>query len=144
MADSAWHARANRTLTAIFFVAVAVSVVHYSDNYFNYHDYPRSGTLPNPSAALVGLAWFGFTAAGLLGWLEFRREPTDRSLVLLAFYSGSGLVGFLHYSVAGATHMPWWRQAHIVSDIACGLAMFGFVLWASSRRRGAEVSASMP
>jgi hypothetical protein len=26
--------------------------------------------------------------------------------------------------------MPWWRQAHVCLDIACGLAIFAFVLWA--------------
>src|SRR4051812_23617881 len=111
LAGADWRPRANRILTILLGVAVAVSVVHYSDNYFNYHDYPRSEDLPNPSAVVVGLSFFAFTISGVLGYIEFVRSPTKRSLGLLAFYSGSGLVGFLHYTVPGATHMPWWRQA---------------------------------
>lgn len=118
-----------RALTLIFWTAVAVSVVHYADNYFNYAQYPRSATLPNPSQALIGVSWFVFTAIGLAGYLLFRRHASDASLLLLALYSGSGLVGIGHYTVAGGFAMPWWRQAHVVIDIACGLAVLGFVVW---------------
>ena len=128
------HRRAVRILGAIFAVAVAVSIVHYTDNYVNYHDYPQSRTLPNPSAGLVVGAWFWFTAAGLAGYLLFRRSPSGLALVLLAAYSGSGLVGIGHYLVPGATSMPWWRQAHVCLDIACGIAVFSFAIWAARAR----------
>jgi hypothetical protein len=129
------HRRAVRILSWVFAVAVVVSIVHYTDNYVNYHDYPQSRTLPNPSAALVLGAWFGFTAAGLAGYLLFRRRPSAVALVLLAAYSGSGLVGIGHYLVPGATSMPWWRQLHVSLDIACGIAVFSFAVWAARARR---------
>ena len=134
------HRRAVRILSWIFAVAVVVSIIHYTDNYVNYHDYPQSGTLPNPSAALVFGAWFGFTAAGLAGYLFFRRRPSDLAVVLLAAYSGSGLVGIGHYLVPGATSMPWWRQVHVCLDIACGVAMFSFAIWATRARRHGHAS----
>lgn len=34
--------RAVRALRAVFWVAVAVSVAHYADNYLNYADYPQA------------------------------------------------------------------------------------------------------
>ena len=95
-----------RVLTVIFAVAVLVSIVHYTDNYVNYADYPEPRSGPNPSQALVLGAWFAFTAAGLAGYLLFRRGPSTLALVLLAAYSGSGLVGIGHYLVPGATSMP--------------------------------------
>ena len=129
------HRRAVRILSWVFAVAVVVSIVHYTDNYVNYDDYPQSRTVPNPSAALVLGAWFGFTAAGLAGYLLFRRRPSAVALVLLAAYSGSGLVGIGHYLVPGATSMPWWRQVHVSLDIACGIAVFSFAIWAARARR---------
>ena len=134
------HRRAVRILGWILAVAVVVSIVHYTDNYVNYHDYPQSSTVPNPSAGLVLGAWFAFTAAGLAGYLLFRRRASDLALVLLAAYSGSGLVGIGHYLVPGATSMPWWRQAHVCLDIACGIAMFSFAIWAVRARRHGDVS----
>jgi hypothetical protein len=120
-------------LTVLLATAIAVSVVHYTDNYVNYSDFPQ-GDGPNPSAGLVLGAWFAFTAAGIAGYVLFRREPSTLALVLLAFYSGSGLVGFGHYTVPGAFDMPAAREAHVIADILLGLAMFGFVIWAARSR----------
>ena len=138
------HRRAVRVLSAIFAAAVLVSIVHYTDNYVNYQDYPRSTTVPNPSEGLVFGAWFGFTAAGLAGYVLFRRRPSDLALLLLAAYSGSGLVGIGHYLVPGATSMPWWRQGHLSLDIACGLAIFSFAIWAALARRGRPAPGEAP
>jgi hypothetical protein len=113
---------------------VAVSVVHYADNYVNYHDYPRSRSLPNPSQTLILASWFAFTACGVAGYWLYRRARSNWALVLLAAYSGSGLIGIGHYTVPGATGMPWWRQLHVISDILCGIAIFAFALWAVRNR----------
>jgi hypothetical protein len=129
-----WHERATRILTVVFAAAVAVSVVHYADNTINYADYPLADDLPNPSQALVGLSWFLFTGAGLAGYVLFRRAVTPLALGLLAFYSGSGLVGVLHFSADGALDMPPLRLAHIFADIVLGVAMISFVFWAAANR----------
>ena len=129
------HRRAVRTLTVILGVAVVISIVHYTDNYVNYDDYPQSTTVPNPSAAAIVTAWFVLTGAGLAGYLLFSRGPSSLALILLAAYSGSGLIGIGHYLVPGATSMPWWRQAHVCVDIACGIAVFSFAMWVGLRRR---------
>jgi hypothetical protein len=60
--------------------------------------------------------------------------------ICLAVYSGSGLVGFGHYTVEGATAMPAWRQAHIVADILCGLAMITLALWLVRRERATRLA----
>jgi hypothetical protein len=128
------HTRALRALTLLLGVAVAVSVIHYADNYFNYTDYPQSTDLPNPTPAAILASWFAFTAVGAAGYGLFRRAPSNAALLLLALYSGSGLIGVGHYAVPGATDMPWWRQAHVIADILCGAAILAFVLWSSRRR----------
>jgi hypothetical protein len=134
------HRRAVRILSAILAVAVVVSIVHYTDNYVNYSDYPQPRSAPNPSKPLVLEAWFAFTAMAFAGYLLFRGSPSTLALILLAGYSGSGLVGIGHYLVPEATSMPWWRQAHVCFDIASGIAMFSFVIWAARARRHGHVS----
>ncbi len=46
----------------------------------------------------------------------------------LAVYSGSGLVGILHYTVGGTSRFPWWRHAHICADILLGAAIFAVAM----------------
>lgn len=134
---SAQHARLTRILTILLAAALVVSVVHYADNTLNYGDYPLAADVPNPSRALVGASWFLFTAAGLAGYLLFRRRVSNAALALLALYSGSGLVGFGHFAAEGAWDMPLLRLAHIVADIGVGIAILAFVLrCAGLRARG--------
>jgi hypothetical protein len=137
---------ATRILLWLFGTAFVVSVVHYTDNYVNYDEYPQPGpdALLAPTAAQVGGAWFVFTALGVLGlWLWFRGNITAAAVALTG-YSVSGLIGFGHYTVSGATEMVWWRQTHIVADILCGIAILGFAVWAAvrgvSRRRARWVA----
>ncbi len=129
------HAGAQRTLLALLAAAFVVSVVHYADNYLNYDAYPVPTSGPSPSAGVVLGSWFVFTAFGLAGLAYFTRGRVLAAAACLGVYSISGLVGLAHYSVPGATGMPWWRQAHIAADIACGVAVLGFAFWSVRRLR---------
>ncbi len=124
-----------RILRPLLALAIAVSIVHYADNTFNFDDYPQPTSGPAPSQTLIGSSWFIFTAFAIAGYLLLARARVTGAAIALAIYSGSGLVGFAHYSVAGATDMPAWRQAHIVADILCGLALLAFALWLARQRR---------
>ncbi|MBJ7469972.1 MAG: hypothetical protein JHD16_01660 [Solirubrobacteraceae bacterium] len=126
--QGASHPDRVRQLATLLVIAVAVSAVHYADGVINFAQYPKSGTLPNPSAAVIGLAWIAFTAIAVAAFLRYRRTPDSTALLLIAFYSGSGLIGLLHYAVPGALEMPLWRHAHIAADVACGVAIFAFAL----------------
>lgn len=128
------YLRATRVLCWLLGIAVLVSVVHYVDNYVNYDDYPLPGpdaAVPAPSARLVAVGWFVFTAFGAVGLLLWFRRHITSAAVALTGYSISGLIGIGHYLTPGATSMVWWRQAHVVVDILCGAAVFGFALWAA-------------
>ncbi len=132
--ESATHGlvRAVRTLVAL---ALAVSVVHYLDNTVNYADFPEPTSGPAPSRALVGASWFLFAAAAVAAWRALDRRRFTAAAVLLALFSVSGLVGLGHYTVPGATDMPWWRQAHVVVDIACGVALLVAAVAVARARR---------
>ncbi|MGH3327106.1 MAG: hypothetical protein ACRDPT_04780 [Streptomycetales bacterium] len=137
--------RGLRTLLGLLVLAFVVSVVHYVDNVANYGAYPQpapGASPPAPSAALIAVSWFVFTAFGALGLWLFLRRRVVAAAACLAFYSVSGLIGVGHYTVPGATSMAWWRQTHVVVDIACGLLVFGFAVWSvvalrPGRARGA-------
>ena len=124
-----------RFLIGLMAVAVLVSIVHYTDNYVNWADYPQPDSGPAPSKNTVGISWFVVTAFGVAGLVLYLRGWFAPALACLAAYSLSGLIGIGHYTVEGATDMPWWRQLHVAADIACGVAILAFVVWALRRRR---------
>jgi hypothetical protein len=128
--------RTTRSLLILLGVAFLVSVVHYVDNYVNYADYPQPGhgDLPAPSATVVGLSWFVFTASGLAGLRWSLMGRTLLASLALTGYAMSGLVGIAHYSLPGASAMPWWRHGHVVLDIVCGVLVLGFALGPVLRR----------
>ena len=134
--------KATRILLGLLGFAFVVSVVHYTDNYFNYDDYPQPGAdgPPAPSKTVIGVAWFVFTASGILGLWFWLRGRVTAAAVALTGYSVSGLIGFGHYTVKGATDMVWWRQTHVIVDIACGIAIFGFAIWAARTLPGSSAS----
>jgi hypothetical protein len=127
--------RALHLLLGLLALAFLVSVVHYADNTINYADYPVANSGLNPSRTVIGLSWFIFTAfgaAGLVLYVGGRLRPAG---ACLAVYALSGLIGLGHYTVPGATAMPWWRQTHVVADILCGIAILAFAAWSVNRAR---------
>lgn len=122
-----------RLLQRLLAVVVLISVVHYGDNYWNWADYPQPDSGPAPSQAVVGISWFVYAALAAAGYLLFTRGRVRAAAVCLALYSTSGLIGVGHFTVEGAFDMPLWRQAHIVADIAGGIAILAFCLWVVRR-----------
>ena len=49
----------------------------------------------------------------------------------LAAYSLLGLTSPIHYTEAGLSYFPWWRNVSILSDGVVGAAVLGFVLWSA-------------
>jgi hypothetical protein len=127
-----------RFARALLLVAIAVSIVHYVDNTVNYSAYPQPKSGPAPSQGIIAPSWFFFTAFAVAGYALLRRGRVTAAAICLAVYSGSGLIGIGHYTVPGATGMVWWRQAHIVADIACGVAVFAFAVWLARRGRAVD------
>lgn len=121
--------RALKILNVVFWGAVAVSIIHYSDNYLAYDSFPQTSSGPNPSATTILVAWVVLTAFGLAGYFAFRRGHLARATGFLAVYSLSGLIGVGHYAAPGMTEVVWWRQAHVIADIAFGAAILAFAAW---------------
>ena len=133
-----------RALQTLLAIAIAVSIVHYADNVANFSDYPDPSSGPAPGRTLIAISWFAFTAFAIAGYVYYRRERWTAAAGSLAVYSMSGLVGFGHYTVSGATDMPWWRQTHIVADILCGIAVIGFAILIARRRPQPSLNRTTP
>lgn len=121
--------RAQRVLAALLGTAVAVSIVHYVDNVAAFERFPQSDGVIAVTRPMIVVAWFAFTAYGVAGYLLFRRGRHGLAAACLAAYSLSGLIGIGHYLAPGMTEAVWWRQAHVLADILCGVAVVAFAIW---------------
>ncbi len=133
--SAADHGRAVKTLTGILAVALVTSIVHYTDNYLAFDQYPQSDSGPAITDDTIWIAFVVLTAAGVAGYLLYRRGQIRPAVALLAVYSVSGLVGIGHYSAPGMSELAWWRHLHIGVDIACGIAVLAFAVWSARRER---------
>ena len=133
--SAAEHSRAVKILTVVLAVAVASSIVHYTDNYLAFDRFPQSETGPTITDDTIWIAWILFTAFGVAGYLLYHRGRIRPGSGLLAIYSLSGLIGIGHYSAPGMSELAWWRHAHIGVDILCGVAVPAFAAWSVQHTR---------
>jgi hypothetical protein len=126
-----------RALNTVFFVAVAASVVHYTDNWLAFERYPTGGPGPEVTADTIWITWIVLTAFGAGGYVLYRRGRVRPAAALLAVYSLSGLVGLAHYTAPGTSELAWWRHLHIWVDVACGAAVLAFAVRSVQASRGA-------
>jgi hypothetical protein len=125
-----------RTIRNLLAVAIPLSLVHYTDNAVNYDVYPKGSVGPvDITQTVVWVSWLVFAAAGIAGYLLYRAGTTIPGLVLIAVFSGSGLISLGHYSVPGMSKVEAWRHVFIWVDILWGAAIFGFTLWAVQANR---------
>ena len=131
-----------RLLNIVFFTAVAVSIVHYTDNYLAFDRFPNDGPGPEVTADSIWIAWLVLTAVGVAGYVLYRRGQIRGGSALLAVYSISGLIGLGHYTAPGTSELAWWRHVHIWVDILCGVAVLGFAVWSVTQTRQRSVAPS--
>ncbi|HYH58778.1 MAG TPA: hypothetical protein VD790_06115 [Thermoleophilaceae bacterium] len=130
-------------LNTVFFTAVAVSLVHYTDNYLAFERFPNGGPGPKVTADAIWIAWVVLTACGTAGYVLYRRGAVRPAAALFAVYSISGLIGLAHYTAPGMSGLAWWRHLHIWADIVCGAAVLAFAVWSvRAPSRGATAASA--
>jgi hypothetical protein len=130
-----------RTLRVLLCLAIALSAVHYTDNYLAFDLYPP-GELAGIEVTRdsVWISWLVFVAAGLLGYRLYARGQVLGACAALAFFSISGLISLGHYAEPGMSELAWWRHVAIWVDIALGSAILLFTVWASLTQRHARAA----
>jgi hypothetical protein len=122
-----------RTLKLLVGTTIALSLVHYTDNYVNFDVYPQKGAPIEISRDLVWIGWLLYTGFGLVGYRLFNQGRIRLASFCLAVFSISGLISLAHYSAPGMSEVVWWRHVAIWVDIALGAAVLAFAIRAALR-----------
>lgn len=120
--------RARRVLEALLLTTLVVSIVHYTDNTVRWSDYEQGQGGPIPRW-LVPLSWVAFTAAGVGGYVAFRRRRWPLASGLLGACSVSGLISPAHYVTVAPSDFSGFQNAFVALDTLTGVALLGFAIW---------------
>ncbi|WP_117000450.1 hypothetical protein [Desertimonas flava] len=124
--------RFTKILTVVLVAAVVVSVVHYVDNTIRYDQFVSDD--PNVVTRLikrpvVPLAWVAYTAALIWAVRQYRARRYDRAALGFAAYSGSGIVGLLHFTDVSPSEFDAFQLTHVIADIVLGIAVLACAAW---------------
>lgn len=127
-ADGGGRDRAALVSRVLAAMVLAVSTVHYLDNWIRYDDYVFAPNAPI-KVWMVPLGWLLFTAFGVIGLARFSRGRWWSAGICLAAYSLIGLVDAIHYTDAPPADFGLFQNITIVGNLLTGLAMAGFAGW---------------
>jgi hypothetical protein len=125
-----------RTLQLLLGLAIPLSLVHYTDNYLAFEQYPQGRLFGRPlTPDAIWIGWLLFTAAGVLGYLLYRRDRPLAASAALAVFSVGGLISLGHYGEPGMGRLAVWRHVAVWVDVLLGAAVLAFAVWTALRPR---------
>jgi hypothetical protein len=114
----------------VVLVAFAISVMHYTDNYLRFDEYPNDvpDLVTRPS---IPAAWVVFTLFAAAAWVLYDRGERRRAAVCLGVYSLSGLIGPVHYTSGAMSEFDAFQHVNIGLDTVAGVACLALAvrLW---------------
>jgi hypothetical protein len=114
---------------------IAVSLFHFTDNAINVDTYPKAGWQPEWFDVVVVVAWFLYTAVGVIGYRLYERGrfgAAHAALILYGYLIASSLGHFLYGSPSELTTRG---LISVFVDFAAGLTVIGVALWSLLARR---------
>ena len=128
--------RATRVLQGFLVFAVLSSIVHYTDNFIRYDQYPQDDPklVAQPT---IPISWVVFTVFAYLGYRWFKEGRDRRAAAALAFYSVSGLISPLHYTSGALSEFDALQHTFIATDGVAGLLVLGYAFWLLGREHPA-------
>jgi hypothetical protein len=120
-------------------LVVAVSIVatafHFTDNLVSIETYPQPGWI---SEGVVAVSWFLYSAAGIGGYLLYRRGELLVAHALLFLYAFAGLGSLGHFLSGSPDEFTTRGLISVFVDGAAGAAVLATVAWSVIARAVAE------
>ncbi len=126
--------RPTTALRALLAATILISIVHYTDNTIRYDVY-TGGKSSFIKEWMIPASWVVFTAAGIAGYLYFRKARWTRAAVALALCSVGGLIDVGHFTSVSPSDFDAYQLVFIFLDFLIGgVVLFAFVIWITRAR----------
>lgn len=119
--------------------SIAITALHYSDNFVSIHDYPAPGWIQRQT---IVLAWSLLTLVGVAGYVLWRDGRRVAGGLYLIVYSFTGLSSLGHYSSGHPGDFTMKMHVFIWMDALVGLAVAVCALWILAARPGRAPAAA--
>jgi hypothetical protein len=120
---------------------IALTLFHFTDNAVNVDTYPAAGWQPDWFEFVVAVAWFAYTAVGVVGYRLYeqgRLRPAHACLLIYGYLVISSLGHFLYGSPDELTTRG---LISVFVDVAAGSVVIAVALWSIVARRSIRLRA---
>ena len=120
-----------RVVAAVVFGAMALTVVHFTDNAVNVDEYPKAGWQPDWFEWVVVAGWFVYSAIGVAGFRFYREGRLPAAQVCLVVYGLAVASSLAHFLYGSPGEMPTFSAVSVFIDLAAGLAVIAVGAWSA-------------
>ena len=113
-------------LRRVLVVGILVTLVHYTDNYLYFDDYPQPASLRRWQ---VYTGWLLLTAIGVAGYRLYARGHVGLAYACLVVYSYTGTSSLGHYLYGSLSEFSAKQHVLILTDGLSGVAVLAFIVW---------------
>ena len=111
------------TVRNVVLASIVLTLFHFTDNFLNIDTYPAAGWQPEWFDVVVVVAWFAFSAAGIAGYLLYKRGERSKAHPLLLFYAYAGLSSLGHFIYGSPDEFTTRAIVSIFTDALAGSAV---------------------
>jgi hypothetical protein len=113
-------------LLVLLIVGIVTTILHYTDNFLFFDNYPVPTWITKPS---VYVAWLILTSFGIAGYWLYKQRLFWIAYVCLCVYSITGVSSLGHYFYGSLTNFSVKMNTLIWLDAISGTALLSFTLW---------------
>jgi hypothetical protein len=126
-----------KTVGLVVGATIALTAFHFTDNIVNIDTYPRQDWISATFIQVSGLIfWPVVAAAGIFGYVLYRRGEFSRAHVFLVAFSSLGLISLGHFTAGSPDELTTRGLISVLIDGFCGIAVLGVALRSILSRRG--------
>ena len=114
------------TIGVVVATSIAATALHFTDNLVSIETYPQPGWVSEP---VVVVSWLLYTAAGVGGYLLYRRGVLLAAHALLFAYAFAGLSSLGHFFSGSPDEFTTRGLISVLIDGAAGAAVLASVAW---------------
>ena len=133
---SAMRPPSSRTVGIAVGAMIVLTLFHFTDNFVNVDEYPRSDWQSETFIQVgVLVTWPLFAAFGVLGYRYYRRGNFPLAHAFLFASSFLGLISLGHFSAGSPDDLTTRGLVSVLIDGVAGAMVMGVTLWSIVARR---------